>query len=132
MRHIQSSYNFDSIHTVSICCIVIKVTISKSGLQMQNLFLNLMIIFWDNHLVQNQIIERVVYSNTLSINWFSYCIKRSSNSYLDSLDSNICMNKKFEIKVNEDAISLGYHVLICTEYIIQIKFRSIRKDKILL
>ena len=36
-------------------------------------------------LVQNQIIERVVYSNTLSIKWFSYCSKLHSNSYLDSL-----------------------------------------------
>ena len=36
-------------------------------------------------LLQNQIVERVVYSNTLSINWFSYCSKLNSNSYLDSL-----------------------------------------------
>ena len=26
-------------------------------------------------------------SNTLSINWFSYCSKHNSNSYLDSLRS---------------------------------------------
>ena len=38
-------------------------------------------------LVQNQIIERVVYSNTLSIKWFSYCSKRNSNSFLVSLVS---------------------------------------------
>ena len=36
-------------------------------------------------LVQNQIIERVVFSDTLSIKWFSYCSKRNSDSYLDSL-----------------------------------------------
>ena len=36
-------------------------------------------------LVQNQMLERVVCSNTLSINWFSYCSKPNSNSYLDSL-----------------------------------------------
>ena len=40
-------------------------------------------------LVQNQITERVVYSNTLSIKWFSYCSKLHSNSYLDSLDRTI-------------------------------------------
>ena len=31
-------------------------------------------------LVHNQIRERVVYSNTLSIKWFSYCSKGNSNS----------------------------------------------------
>ena len=36
-------------------------------------------------LVQSQIIERVVYSNTLSINWLLYYSKGNSNSYLVSL-----------------------------------------------
>ena len=38
-------------------------------------------------LVQNQIIDKVVYSNTLSIKWFSYCSKLNSYSYLVSLRS---------------------------------------------
>ena len=41
-------------------------------------------------LVQNQIIERVVYSNNLSIDWFSYCHKLNCNSYLDSLVRKEC------------------------------------------
>ena len=41
--------------------------------------------FCKRGLVQTQILERVVYGNTLSIKWFSYCSKHNSNSYLVSL-----------------------------------------------
>ena len=61
-------------------------------------------------LVQNQIIERVVYSNTLSMKWFSYCSKRHSNSFLVSLcssdigsitamNSRICVELIFTLKI---------------------------------
>ena len=46
-------------------------------------------------LVKNQIVERVVYSNTLSINWFSYCSKRDSNSYLHSLDKTMMITTAY-------------------------------------
>ena len=39
--------------------------------------------------MQNQIIERVVYGNRLSINWFSYFRKCNFNSYLDPLAQEI-------------------------------------------
>ena len=35
-------------------------------------------------LVQNQIIDRVVYSNTFSMKWFSYFSNRNPNSFLIS------------------------------------------------
>ena len=45
-------------------------------------------------LVQKQIIERVVYNNTLSIKWFSYCSKLHSSSYIDSLVFKIHLDKR--------------------------------------
>ena len=73
-------------------------------------------------LVQNQIIERVVYGNTLSIKWFSYCSKLDSYSYLDSLTYHLhstqarysCVSfsiSETEHYSNEDNIDL---ILDCT------------------
>ena len=45
-------------------------------------------------LEQNQTIERVVYSDTYSINWFSYCSKPNFNSYLDSLGLTVESNSQ--------------------------------------
>ena len=58
-------------------------------------------------LVQNKIIERVVYSNTLSINWFSYCSKRNNNSYLVSSVYKFPRSKNTYSGIDQSVDTLG-------------------------